>query len=378
MCFCHKIPSINNRTEVIVLQHMRERFHAFNTARIVHKALNNATLLVDHNHSLARRLAEFPLTSRVGVLYPGPAGRLLTEVPLSERPEQLIVIDGTWHHAKTLLRDIPQLSELPRYRIQPTEPGRYRIRREPDETSLSTLEATVAALRALEPDTAGLDDLVSAFDWMVQTQLDHPTGRTSYRKNQNRHHNAMGIPRAILGGAGNDDHAKLQNVVVAYGESEPGKAGCNRSPRGKDKRQPIYWVAQRIDTRESFRAAIESPVELTTDFFDHIGLSRDDWRDARTIEEFISDWSDFIRPADTLVTYHAGTLRLLRNVGAAVPNPVILKSIKFDLPNQHATLESFLKSKQINVATVQHPGRADQRLANAIAFTQHLHRLGRR
>ena len=163
MCFCDVIPRVENRTEVIILQHMRERFHAFNTARIVRKALVNSSLLVDHNLPLAERLNEFSLSSRVGVLYPGPGGRLLSEVPQHELPEQLIVIDGTWHHAKTLLRDLPLLETLPRYRIQPDQPGNYRIRREPNETALSTLEATVEALRAIEPDTSGLSELVAAF-----------------------------------------------------------------------------------------------------------------------------------------------------------------------------------------------------------------------
>lgn len=382
MCFCDKIPSIDNRTDVIILQHVRERFHAFNTARIVHKALNNATLLVDQNRALANRLGEYPLKSKVGVLYPGPDGRLLTEVPPEERPEQLIVIDGTWHHAKTMLRDIPQLNELPRYRIQPTEPGRYRIRREPNDTALSTLEATVAALRALEPETAGWDELISAFDTMVQSQLNHPTARIKWRKNQKRQNNSMGIPRAIIGCGDDDKRPALENIVVAYGESEPGRIGCKRAPRGKDNRQPIYWVAKRLSTGESFRAAIAPTAELSDDFLDHIKLTREPWRAAQSLDEFVDDWNQFIRPSDTLIMYHAGTRRLLRNVGAAMPNSVILKSIKFDPTNQHTTLESFLRSKGVQINAGQHagclqqPSRADQRLANAIALTRYLHQLG--
>lgn len=374
MCFCNAIPTVPNRTEVIVLQHMRERFHAFNTARIVRKALTRCTLLVDHNHSLADRLDDFPLTDRSGVLYPGPGGRLLTELGPAECPDQLIVIDGTWHHAKTLLRDIPRLNELPRYRIQPSEPGRYRIRREPNETALSTLEATVAALRAIEPDTQGLDALVSAFDAMVESQLDHPTARTSYRKNRNRQQNTMGIPRALLHRP-NDD--ALNHLVVVYGESQPGRVGCKRTPRGQDRRQPVYWVAQRVGTGESFCVAIESPVELTDDFFDHLGLPPDLWRNAKRPSEFNQLWRHFIRPTDSVIAYHPGTFKLLRNVGADVPNPVILKSIKFDPMKQHASLESFLRANQIETPASESPGRAGQRLANAIGLTRYLNGLGR-
>ena len=45
-CFCAEIPRIDNQTEVLILQHKRERFHPFNTARIVRKALQHSNLLV--------------------------------------------------------------------------------------------------------------------------------------------------------------------------------------------------------------------------------------------------------------------------------------------------------------------------------------------
>src|SRR5947208_695592 len=122
-CFCASIPSIDNQTEVLILQHRRERFHPFNTARIVNKSLRNCHLLIDHLSNLAARLH---LKSRAGLLYPGPSARLISELPGEQRPEQLVIIDGTWHHTKTMVREIPALRLLPRYRLAPTSPSRYR------------------------------------------------------------------------------------------------------------------------------------------------------------------------------------------------------------------------------------------------------------
>ena len=127
-CFCASIPRIDNQTEVLILQHRRERFHPFNTARIVQKALRNSQLLADHTSNLAMRLR---LKPRAGLLYPGPTALLISDLASEQRPEQLVVLDGTWHHAKTLVREIPALQSLPRYRLAPTAPSRYRIRREP-------------------------------------------------------------------------------------------------------------------------------------------------------------------------------------------------------------------------------------------------------
>src|SRR3954464_10852006 len=87
-CFCAAIPSIDNQTEVLILQHRRERFHPFNTARIVNKSLRNCHLLIDHVSNLAARLH---LKSRAGLLYPGPSARLISELPSDQWPEQLVV-----------------------------------------------------------------------------------------------------------------------------------------------------------------------------------------------------------------------------------------------------------------------------------------------
>ena len=200
-CFCAVIPTIENKTEVLILQHMRERFHPFNTARIVHRALQNSTLLVDHTKDLAARIS---LRPGAGLLYPGPGAALLADLTADQRPEQLVVLDGTWHHAKTLVRDIPDLHSLPRYQLAPASPSRYRIRREPSAAFLSTVEATVAALRVLEPGTGGLDQLLQAFDHMVERQLAHPKsedarrrleetprmGRYAHRPSERRRHGA--------------------------------------------------------------------------------------------------------------------------------------------------------------------------------------------
>ena len=58
-CFCDTIPLIDNQMDVLILQHTRERFHAFNTARIVHKALRNSRLLVGHTRNLPRCVYRF-------------------------------------------------------------------------------------------------------------------------------------------------------------------------------------------------------------------------------------------------------------------------------------------------------------------------------
>jgi len=365
-CFCDTIPSIDNRTQVLILQHMRERFHPFNTARIVQRALANSTLLVDHTAQLVARLC---LKPGAALLYPGADAKLLTDLPLEERPAQLVILDGTWHHAKTLLRDIPALAALPRIRLAPTSPSQYRIRREPSDVALSTVEAIIAALGALEPETPGFDRLMAAFNTMVERQLAHPKAEYGRRKNTRRR--AFGnIPFAVV-----DD---LTNVVVAYGESAAGTRGAKRWAK-----QPIFWVAERLGTGERFACAICPPARLDETLLGHLELTAADFDGALSLAEAQRAWRAFLRPTDTLSVYNQGTARLLDvlspgrfDANSHTP-ALLLKSIEFNSDKSYSTLDEVIAGERLTIAAPPRPGRAYRRLANSIALVRHLHALAR-
>lgn len=171
-CFCDAIPQIENRTNILILQHRRERQHRFNTVRIVERALQNCQVLIGYKEDFTSM--ELPFTRQVGLLYPGSDARYLSEVPPSDMPSQLVILDGTWNHTKTFVRGIPSIRDLPRFRLRPATAGRYRIRLEPDLQSLSTLEATVMALESMEPGLAGTANLLAVFNQMIEAQLAHP------------------------------------------------------------------------------------------------------------------------------------------------------------------------------------------------------------
>ena len=79
LCFCASIPRIDNRTEVLILQHIGERCHPFNTARIVQKALRRCHLIADHNQRLG--MHHLPIHANAGLLYPRADAPSLTELP---------------------------------------------------------------------------------------------------------------------------------------------------------------------------------------------------------------------------------------------------------------------------------------------------------
>lgn len=357
-CYCAAIPSVQNRTEVVILQHERERFHPFNTARIVARALQNATLLVDRTERVAERLV---LKPDAAILYPGDRSELIDELPPERRPSQLIIVDGTWHHAKTMMRDIPILRTLPRLRLALAEPGRYRIRREPDAISLSTVEATVAALEALEPDTSGLAGLIGAFDAMVERQLAHPKADYARRHLRRRRPTPKNIPSVLLG--------DLANIVVAYGESSLGGAEAAGLSR-----MPVSWVAERLATGEKFQMLLRQDVPLSSTFLGHLELTPDDFLASASHAEFRAAWQAFVRRGDVLAVYNPGTARLLDEIDAAFCPALVLKSVSLDPSRRFATLEEELAAANIEPEPNGLLGRAARRLANVAAYVRHLNR----
>jgi len=199
LCLCTRVPSVDNRTRITILQHPRERFHAIGTARIARLGLTNAELLVPRE--VAPRSLRIPLDPAPGsaLLFPGESARDLAQLAREEPPTALVVLDGTWSQARGLLRENPALRDLPRVGLTSAGPSRYRIRREPRGGYVSTIEAIVAALRLLEPETRGLDGLLAAFETMIDEQLVHArrNPRRPLRKIARNALRGIGEPRAL-------------------------------------------------------------------------------------------------------------------------------------------------------------------------------------
>jgi len=356
-CYCEAIPRIDNRTDVLILQHVGERSHPFNTARIVQQALCRCHLIAEHNQRLGTH--HLPIHPNAGLLYPRANAPSLTELSAAKRPGQLVIIDGTWHQAKTIVRDVPQLQHLPCYRLAPSSPGQYRIRREPDAQSLSTLEATVAALKSLEPDTAGLDQLTSAFNMMVENQLQHPANHGVWRQKKTRQSRPRNLPRSLF--------QNPEGLVVAYGEATPGGRGKHTVTRS-----PINWVAQRLSTSERFAHNLRQRKPLSDADLQHMRLSAADFDSAVTQDEFRHEWNQFLCRNDVLIVYHQKTFQLLRQIEASQPRCLVLKSIFGKRRSGFYSLEGLLAAEGLTLPTSEDQNRAHQRLEMAIALVEHL------
>lgn len=169
VCICDQVPTIANRTKVVVLQHHRELLHPIGTARIARLGFQQQEVRVARRH---QKLAVPPYRKpKTALLYPHSQAKNLDQLAPEEYPQHLIVLDGTWAQASSMYRANSWLHAMPHLSIRPSQESNYRIRRQPKEGCLSTIEALVQALRILEPETQDLDDLLRVFDEMVDCQL---------------------------------------------------------------------------------------------------------------------------------------------------------------------------------------------------------------
>lgn len=350
---------------------------------MVHRALDRSKLYCGTNDALAK--TEFPLQPRTGLLYPSSQAKTLSDLPPNEKPQQLVIIDGTWSQARSLVRDLSQLKDLPHYKLTPTQPGQYRIRLEPTDTSLSTVEAAAEALRELEPETHGVDQLLIAFGQMIQRQLDHPrVGREHYSGGP-KSGSTINIPSRLLGNPA--------SIVIAYGESGYREcanpvilAGGIQTPETSRRhsvlpRSPLFWVAKRLsacesESGETFSHFLKPDVPLTDSFLRHLELNRDQFVDADSPRQFCEAWKAFLHQGDTVVVYSQGTIGLLENVAADFEKCLALKSINFDHRPRRRTLSEFVEQEKLKCeAADPNHGRAGKRLVNAVALTKYLRRV---
>ncbi|MEM7457340.1 MAG: tRNA-uridine aminocarboxypropyltransferase [Planctomycetota bacterium] len=373
LCFCDVIPDINNKIDVLIIQDRREHFHAFNTARIVDAALSRSQLVVGRQEELIKRT--LPLKPGAGVLFPGPEAKLISELAPEERPEQLVVLDGTWHHAKQLFRKLPPLQNLPRYRIDPEQPGNYRIRKEPNEKALSTIEATVEAMRALEPETEGWDELINAFTIMIDRQIAHPKSQYGVRFNTKRFGTPFNIPSAIV--------HRFDDLIVAYGESAAvhWRESCRSEEAVNARRAPVFWVARKMGTGEVFCCAIKSKTtgcvevdgdwKVGEDLQRHLELEPSHFADALSHEQFRIRWQAFVGAESTIAVYNQSSLEMLRYVDADFSPSIILKCIDLETGRRNGSLKKMIDYHGLVPAPPEAPGRAGRRLAGAVELVHY-------
>ncbi|WP_224243418.1 tRNA-uridine aminocarboxypropyltransferase [Hyalangium gracile] len=305
-CYCARLPRLETRTRVVFLQHPRERRVAIGTARMAHLSLPNSELHlgVDFSgHSRLQALAADP--GRVAVLFPGQ-GAMTLEEAAARPPEALIVVDGTWPLAKKVVKTNPLLASLPRIGFTPRRPSNYRIRAEPADHCVSTIEAVVEVLGALEGgDPTRFDAMLRPFEFMVDTQLESQSHRDDPPRR--RIYKSPWRPPLELRSLADE----LPRLVLLYAEANAHPAEEGIPP------ELVHLVACRPATDERFEAILAPRQPLARSTPLHTELPEEVLRAGEDRDSALGRFEAFLRPDDVLAVWTTYALDLLWRDGVS-------------------------------------------------------------
>ncbi|OJH40834.1 tRNA-uridine aminocarboxypropyltransferase [Cystobacter ferrugineus] len=309
-CYCARVPRVDSRTHVVFLQHPRERRVAIGTARMAHLALSNSELHVGLDFTNHARLAELAARpERVAVLFPGEEAMSIEEARANP-PETLIVVDGTWPLARKLVKSNPLLAGLPRIGFVPRRPSNYRIRAEPADHCVSTIEAVVEVLGLLEGGQERFDTLLGAFDFMVDTQLERQSTRDGPARK--RLYKSPWRPPLELRSIAED----FEHLVLLYAEA-------NAHPQEENLPSELaHLVAMRPSTGERLEAVLAPRQPLARSTSLHVELPEAELLAGESVDSGLARFQAFLRPGDKLAVWTTFALDLLRRDGFPVPEAV--------------------------------------------------------
>jgi len=170
LCVCEGIARIDNKVSLLILQHPQEQDRQLGTARLTALHFKDALLKIGLSWpSLSKILGRPVDPQRWAILYLGSvkAAAVLPDrdiVVVNKKGnavdhqdsalreiEGIILLDGTWSQAKALWWRNAWMLKCKRVVLGPKRPSRYgKLRREPRNDGLSTIEAAAMLLARLE------------------------------------------------------------------------------------------------------------------------------------------------------------------------------------------------------------------------------------
>ncbi len=184
-CFCGFVTPFDTNTRFVLLMHPKEfKEQTTGSGRLTHRALKNSEILMGVDFTDDKRLNSLlndPAYYSV-VVYPGRKSVNISECETSIFPPDkkllVILLDGTWRHAKRIKKMSPNLHTIPEIGFTPPALSRFYIKRQPAPVCVSTIEATYYLLGILEKfGIEKLDDkhatLLNAIDSIVNFQVEY-------------------------------------------------------------------------------------------------------------------------------------------------------------------------------------------------------------
>ena len=344
-CYCAHLPRIETRTQLVLLQHRRERDMAIGTAHMASLCVQGAQLHVGvdfENDRAVQALLHDPARPAY-LLYPTPG-------------------------AIELVRINPSLAALPRLACSPATPSNSRIRREPQPNYVSTIEATAHVLGALEGDHERFRPMLEPFRAMVDAQIDH---RTRLAVSRHLRARAPKTPARRMPTLLRERPGDLVHVV----------SGANAWPRQPGEPAVddlVQWVAYRPSTGERFEAFAAPVNPLAPSFAHHTGLDPVAIQAAPPLADLLARWADFVRPTDVVCSWGLYGLALFDRAGGVRPEAHLDLRVGAStwLNRRVGLVEDLATHLALPAPAPLGTGRAGRRLALLAASAAHMIAVG--
>jgi DTW domain-containing protein len=289
------------------------------------------------------------------VLFPGPDALPVERLP-RDRAITLVVLDGTWWQARKLLRLNPALATLPRVAFHPRRPSGYLIRKEPDPSCVSTVEALAEVLKVIEPDGSRFERLLDPFHAMVARQLWFQNEVGSSRHRHPARHARVSLQSALAARLAAD----WSRLVCIHGEA-------NSWPRDDPSRQDpetVHWVAHRPATSETFEAVVAPRRTLAPATPRHVELPSEHLNGGVTLQAWHGTWREFARHDDILVVWGTFYMDLAATDGLplALPTVDLREEASRFLRRHLGTLDKCIAALGATPARLGLAGRGGRRL----------------
>ena len=185
-CMCKYINTIDTNTKFIILMHPKEFKKTKNgTGHFTHLSLSNSEIFIgiDFNNNDKINSILNDKNNNCFVLYPGQNSISINNQSLEEDGKDIVIfiIDSTWPCSKKILAVSKNISKLQKISFVHSKLSQFKIKIQPNEYCLSTIESTQVVLELLNNHhienikSNELENFIQPFQEMVKYQVNCAT-----------------------------------------------------------------------------------------------------------------------------------------------------------------------------------------------------------
>ncbi|MCK4737503.1 MAG: DTW domain-containing protein [Sulfurimonas sp.] len=179
-CMCAYINKIDTKTKFIILMHPKEfKKVKNNTGHFTYQSLSNSELFIGVDFSNHKRINEIISTHESYILFPSSEAINLTQTSPTCKTKKnmaIFLIDSTWSCTKKMFNESENLRTLKHMSFSTCRTSQYKIKEQPQDNYLSTIESTHVVLELLnrwnleDINKKEMDDFLNPFFKMIEYQ----------------------------------------------------------------------------------------------------------------------------------------------------------------------------------------------------------------